>query len=507
MFSMPSPFPKNINNEAWDIGREIDKAFDEKREPDVESILAKANSLLPNIDIYSQAHLHYFLGTMYGDLTPAIPKEREQNIEHKLFHFRKCIDCLLDLERSQDFEIFRDFKNLQLKLYVNYAVLLVSCGRLIPALEYYSKALMIKPDFAIAIGNSGMSYFRFASRVTDEGHSDVFHFSAYHLLLFAIAHPEDLSKDQIAKYTDKINQYTHEYRQKYLNTQPSFPKCTYDGKELDYRTWALENRLFLNPLNDLYLTSYCFAKDAIQLPEITLPRGEYPIYHGIFNQIKQEYIFARYLYYEALKKNESPHFFDKDTELVCAEIGGRYSISLEKMKTTFRILYSLFDRIAYFLNIYYHLDIKVNQIDFRKIWSYPTSNNKELLKISNNEDLNALYWISKDFYDPKVKSTNPDAERLINLRNYLEHRYVVIQEDYLSPPTEKRDDSEKINQFVEYISEEELHNRILSMLRLTREAILTLAMAVQKEERERNQDRLEKKVQIVLPRYEDGWKL
>ncbi len=76
MFSMQSPFPKNINNEAWDIGREIDKAFDEKREPDVESILAKANSLLPNIDIYSQAHLHYFLGTIYGDLTPAMPKER-----------------------------------------------------------------------------------------------------------------------------------------------------------------------------------------------------------------------------------------------------------------------------------------------------------------------------------------------------------------------------------------------------------------------------------------------
>ena len=127
--------------------------------------------------------------------------------------------------------------------------------------------------------------------------------------------------------------------------------------------------------------------------------------------------------------------------------------------------------------------------------------------LSNNEDLNALYWISKDFYDPKVKSTNPDAERLIKLRHALEHRYVVIQEDYLSPPTEKKDDSEKINHFVEYISEEELHNRTLSLLQLTREAILTIAMAVKKEESERNQDLKGEKAQIVIPKYEDQWKV
>ncbi|MEA5036833.1 hypothetical protein SDC9_35331 [bioreactor metagenome] len=89
---MQSPSQKNVNNEAWNLAREIDKAFEEKREPNVELILAQANSLLPNIDIYSQAHLHYILGTMYGDLTPEIPKEREQNTEQELFHFRKCID-------------------------------------------------------------------------------------------------------------------------------------------------------------------------------------------------------------------------------------------------------------------------------------------------------------------------------------------------------------------------------------------------------------------------------
>ncbi len=343
-----------------------------------------------------------------------------------------------------------------------------------------------------------MSYFQFAARVTDINHSKIFDFSAYHLLLFTIAHPEGLSKDEIAGYTDIINRYTQEYRQNYLNTQPTISKCTYDGKELKYRTWVLENRLFLNPLNDLYLTSYYFANDAIKIPGITQLIREYPIYQGIFNQIKQEYIFASYLYYESLKKNKSPHFSEKNTEMFCAEIGGKYSIRLEKMKTAFRLLYSLFDRIAYFLNIYYNLNIKYNKIYFKTIWSYSPSNNKKLLTISNNEDLNALYWISKDFYDPKVKSTNPDAERLINLRNYLEHRYVVIQEDYLSPPTEKKDDSEKVNHFVEYISEEELHNRILSMLQLTREAILTLAMAVHKEERERNQNMKEKNYKLYF---------
>ena len=69
------------------------------------------------------------------------------------------------------------------------------------------------------------------------------------------------------------------------------PQLVYEsGKEEKYRRWSLENGLFLNTLNDLPVLKMCFAADVLQLPDMIVSIDAKPVFHGMFNQIKQEYI-------------------------------------------------------------------------------------------------------------------------------------------------------------------------------------------------------------------------
>ena len=70
-----------------------------------------------------------------------------------------------------------------------------------------------------------------------------------------------------------------------------------------------------------------------------------PIYHGLFNQIKQEYCAARYLVFDGIY-NKSLHFSDDNVYLVDTLDYPIYSLNIEKIKSAYRTIYSLFDRIA-----------------------------------------------------------------------------------------------------------------------------------------------------------------
>ena len=71
------------------------------------------------------------------------------------------------------------------------------------------------------------------------------------------------------------------------------------------------------------------------------------MYILLFNQIKEEYIYSRYILYTSSIKNIRSHFADKYTLLINDEYN--YSIRLEELKTCFRRLYSIFDKIAFLL--------------------------------------------------------------------------------------------------------------------------------------------------------------
>jgi hypothetical protein len=70
-------------------------------------------------------------------------------------------------------------------------------------------------------------------------------------------------------------------------------------QEKQYRRWCLANRLFLNPLNDLGPHTVA-ARDTMTLPDFTTKLQEPPSLVGFFNQMKQEFVSARWMFYDGM---------------------------------------------------------------------------------------------------------------------------------------------------------------------------------------------------------------
>lgn len=149
----------------------------------------------------------------------------------------------------------------------------------------------------------------------------------------------------------------------------------------------------LNTLNELDY-SVNQAYDLIHLPGMLADISErYPRFHGLFNQIKQEYCSARFMIDEGLQNsNWAPHFSDKNVFLTNTLDYPVYGLNIEIVKSAYGKIYSLFDRIGYFLNEYYSLGLSQRQVSFGAIWG----NRTNLIEVAeSNYLLKSLYWIKK----------------------------------------------------------------------------------------------------------------
>ncbi len=280
-------------------------------------------------------------------------------------------------------------------------------------------------------------------------------------------------------------------------------------KERAYRKWCLENRLFLNPLNDLGPFSIG-ARDVLSTPSIIVGLHEGPYYQGFFNQMKQEFVSARYLYYEGLNDKE-PHYSDRGVLLFNTLDYPEYSLASEKMKSAFRVAYSLFDKVAFFLNHYLSLGIPERQIYFRTFWFTRAKNARTLrseFQNRKNWPLRGLFWLMKDLYDDSQEAgeaLEPDAQLLAEIRNHLEHKYLKLHLDLWGGPAKAKDPILKalVDTLARSLYREDFVAKTLRLLKLARAALIYLSLAIHGEERERA--KLRDPNMIVPPMFLDTW--
>jgi hypothetical protein len=123
------------------------------------------------------------------------------------------------------------------------------------------------------------------------------------------------------------------------------------------------------PLNDLGPHTIA-SHDVLMLPPVVthFQRGpSMPALQGMYNQLKQEFVSARYLFYEGITSGVV-HFSDKGVRLYNTLDYPAYSLAAEKTKVAFRMAYSILDKIAFFLKHYLHLSIPEQDASFRKVW-------------------------------------------------------------------------------------------------------------------------------------------
>jgi hypothetical protein len=264
--------------------------------------------------------------------------------------------------------------------------------------------------------------------------------------------------------------------------------------EQDYRSWALEHRLFLNPLNDLGAIPAA-AADTLHLPPVTVAIGASPFFEGFFNQLKQEFVSARYLLYEGVTDRQ-PHFSDRGVTLYDTMEYPVYGLAGEKVKLALRSAYSLFDKLAFFLNYYLELGIPPKQVGFRGFWYQSQKPDKGLkpdIERRENWPLRGLFWVAKDLYDPAPEfreAMEPEAREIDTTRNHAEHKYLRVHDDLWPELSAMANGPSSMPVDASFsIGCEMLIQRTLRVTKLARSALLYLAFAVHVEEGRKQSER------------------
>lgn len=400
---------------------------------------------------------------------------------------------VLLLRRALNREAFKDVPaHVQCQILTNLGNQMSLVGRFVESREYWSRALEALPEFWMARFNRGFGLMAYARCLYDPGHRDVLAVSAHSDMTKAIAsldaHPEYgdprlrpafvAEAAHIAKHID-MEAFAANY-------DPDAFTLGEDAQEQAYRKWCLSQSLFLNPLNDAGPHSIA-ACDVMQLPTFVTAIGQKPLVLGLFNQLKQEFISARWIYYEGITA-EGMHFSDRDAPLYNTLDYPVFGLAAEKVKVAYRMSYSLFDKIAFFLNHYLKLGIPSTQVMFRHVWKdKKTGALRPAFANTENLAFRGLYWLSKDFFDEELKdTTEPEARTCHDLRNHLEHKYLKLHWLLVDTPEATSAGSDLFKDDLAYsLKVSDLEQRTLRMLKLARSALIYLLLGMHREEERR----------------------
>ncbi len=186
----------------------------------------------------------------------------------------------------------------------------------------------------------------------------------------------------------------------------------------------------------------------------------------------------------------------------------------KRFRAAYRTAYSLFDKIAFFLNQYMALGHADQDVSFRAVWRPKKRKGPRgilaALAASKNLPFRGLYWVSKDLFEEAFADVaDPDARALHELRIHLEHRYVKVHELMGGPAGRQDAAGDLFVDTVAYsISRSDLEARTLRLLKLVRAALIYLCLGMHWEERRRMKRRRSKRLiaSQSLPTVEDRFK-
>ena len=467
----------NINTHTpLEILNKLAMIFETSREERNLSKLKEGLDLSTKVDISQfnkseKCRFHYFVANGWSyvlSLKYDSPENAElfsTEYEKEIYHLRVALHFIDDVKAMDACQVL-----------TNLGCAFSHIGRYAEAQYYFNWALNINSDFGMALGNKGYGLYRYARELFDGTHQFIFLQYARKYLLEA-SEKKDVYPEVGYGFHELANHIASSYPSELLDDYKVYPDiladCTEEDK--DYRLWCIDNVLFLNPLNDV-IRQNIVARDILHTPAMTLKREDKPIYQSIFNQIKQEFVTARFFFYDGAY-NDRKHFSNREVTLYSVFDMPLYSINIEKVKIAFRLCYSIFDKIAYLLNIYLKLGIDKNKVSFRNIW-HKSGNVKNPIRTEifneHNLALRGLFWLSKDLDEKSGSPIEPEAKEIATIRNYIEHKsfkVVEVKNMYWDEAPETYE-----------IEQDAFYDKTLRLLRLTRSALLYLSLAIYEEE-------------------------
>ncbi|MCY4589826.1 MAG: LA2681 family HEPN domain-containing protein [Alphaproteobacteria bacterium] len=368
----------------------------------------------------------------------------------------------------------------------NLAIRLHEIGRPVAANEERLKVLRYDPPFAKTLAGQAQAIAFYATQIYDNGHILLLLAAArslYDEALDKTAFWESGDRELIApKLLEERNRIADDLQRNCYDESYDFDRWSLGDTEDEraYRRWCLRERLFLNPLNDAYTQSVA-ATDVLHLPSHSYRIDESPRFPTYFNLLKQEYVSARYRLYRAIHEQAS-EFVMRDVLLLDSGEGQILGHYTEELRASFRSTYAIFDKAGLFLNDYFGLGMEPEKVTFRNVWFENPKRQKSEIRLKfkgcKNWPLRGLFFLSMDMFDREFEEVaEPDAAKLSQLRNRAEHRFLSFQSIVTGQTTDTH----------QFISIDEFEGKALRLLKMARETLIYLSLAMHREEKLREQ--------------------
>lgn len=397
--------------------------------------------------LYDEAQYYYAVGVCMQNIYKTQELEWfSDDLSQSVIFYRKALNAVQKIKHSTYESI-----NLKSNIETNLGISLSSQGRVFCCLQLWQSAFKARnPVSIISLANNEMFI---ASSVQYSINKYIHYLTAYELIQLGLKHLDELHPEYKEAYSKSSNlmkfktwfeeNYSAEDFKEIERQQIENNKI----KNKSYLEWCAKNRFFLNDLNNINSSELVY-KDILSLPSFrskfndSLLLHEELAYHGNFEELKNDYCYARYLFFKAKQMpNEQVNMFNDTYPHVDDKSYALTNLKSQHYKTAFRILYSLFDKIAYFLYRYFDLkEIKKDKdVDFLKIFGCMKDKKwtpHDKFKDSKNVFIHGLFNILKDIrYVEHLglaytgKWLDPDAIAFYDIRNAIEHRSLKIVED------------------------------------------------------------------------------
>lgn len=470
-----------IDESVRELSMTFDNLYDERKSKDIPTAINAAEALLPlDYNIPTKMQIYYDIANAFHDLRVIEGIDEEHYLEKEIYHLR----CALDLYENNYYD---DKSNsaetkvaqyIAMRSYTNLGNAYQAIGRYIVAIDCLQNALIISNDFAMASLNLSLLLFRYAHLQIKNYEQNYYHHACYYYYKqtenckINLENPEYF--ENLKSY---ISLFKPAYVESFLSKPLDLPAFNVDSQdEADYRNYLLLFRLFLEPCLDI-LSDPCFAVDSLNLPFKEPYTDRQKEFIGLFNQIKQEYNWARLLWYKTSTVESYEHYSDKELDLLDMGDCADHSLKESMMRTAFKVSYSLFDRIGFFINEYFEVGLTGTKISFKNVWKDKLINGQGKIYFSipnplmkahpDNPLVRAMYWLQKDFYEKKeINITTPHAVPIFKMRNDMEHNCLRTgkQPENLS--------------FTVYTTEGKIEQNTFQLLKLAREIIIYLCLAI-----------------------------
>lgn len=371
------------------------------------------------------------------------------------------------------------------ELLINYGNMLDTIGRPVEALDFYEQALNINPAKPEVLTNKAITLKHLALRA--HGHTHLFIQESKRLLDLALEnapHPQ-LKKDinlHLDQIQDFIDHHDGNLDIEYYKSPKPISKF-----HVFLQDFCFRHGLFLTPTTLLGEQEHQYYGDPLYISGMNadLERdSRTERYITFFNQIKQDFIFSRYLLVQSQYRADHAEVIDQDVDYYYPLDYSLYSSYIEMLKVSYRLAADTLDKIAYFIKDYCGIkSLKTRDTNFRYVFSTyedPYTLREELLMKKNNY-LFGLLDLSLDL------RKNEYFDFVIDRRNALTHRFLSIRAElFTEDHNQEKIPNVQLDAFI---------RETIQVLRLLKAAIIYLILYVDVNERSQYSN------EIIIPYF------